>query len=91
MAARLRVGVIGVGRIGVFHAQTLQALEGVSSVTVTDSATAEDLRERIGAAIAHEFGRRSLDTLSDWLDHVERELESKRDERDPRAGARGRP
>ena len=41
--------------------------------------------------LINDFGRRSLDTLSDWLDHVERELESKRDERDPRAGARGRP
>ena len=26
-AARLHVGVIGVGRIGVFHVQTLQALQ----------------------------------------------------------------
>ena len=35
--------------------------------------------------LINDFGRRSLDTLSDWLDHVERELESKRDERDPRS------
>ena len=36
-AARLRVGVVGVGRIGLFHVQTLQALDGVSSLTVTDA------------------------------------------------------
>src|SRR2546425_1961361 len=36
-AARLHVGVVGVGRIGLFHVQTLQALDGVSSLTVTDA------------------------------------------------------
>src|SRR5439155_10954223 len=34
-ATRLHVGVAGVGRIGVFHARTLQALNGVS-VTIAD-------------------------------------------------------
>jgi myo-inositol 2-dehydrogenase/D-chiro-inositol 1-dehydrogenase len=43
-AARLHVGVIGVGRIGVFHVQTLQALEGVSSLTVTDADATRALR-----------------------------------------------
>jgi myo-inositol 2-dehydrogenase / D-chiro-inositol 1-dehydrogenase len=33
----LRVGVIGVGRIGAFHAATLRALDGVASVTVADA------------------------------------------------------
>ena len=36
-AARLHVGVVGVGRIGLFHVQTLQALDGVSSLTVIDA------------------------------------------------------
>jgi myo-inositol 2-dehydrogenase / D-chiro-inositol 1-dehydrogenase len=37
MAGALHVGVVGVGRIGAFHAETLRALEGVSSLTVTDA------------------------------------------------------
>ena len=40
----LRVGVVGVGRIGVMHARTLAALEGVASVTVAD-ADAERARQ----------------------------------------------
>jgi myo-inositol 2-dehydrogenase / D-chiro-inositol 1-dehydrogenase len=32
----LHVGVVGVGRIGAFHARTLLGLEGVGAVTVTD-------------------------------------------------------
>jgi myo-inositol 2-dehydrogenase/D-chiro-inositol 1-dehydrogenase len=37
MARALHVGVIGVGRIGAFHAQTLLELDGVASVVVTDA------------------------------------------------------
>jgi myo-inositol 2-dehydrogenase / D-chiro-inositol 1-dehydrogenase len=33
----LHVGVIGVGRMGVFHVRTLHGLEGVDAVTVTDA------------------------------------------------------
>jgi len=33
----LHVGVIGVGRIGVFHAETLVSLPGVSQVTIADA------------------------------------------------------
>ena len=33
----LHVGVIGVGRIGAFHAQTLRALQGVSQLTIADA------------------------------------------------------
>jgi myo-inositol 2-dehydrogenase/D-chiro-inositol 1-dehydrogenase len=36
MARPLHVGVIGVGRIGAFHAATLRSLEGVGALTVTD-------------------------------------------------------
>ena len=35
-AAPLHVGVVGVGRIGAFHAETLSALDAVSSLTVAD-------------------------------------------------------
>jgi myo-inositol 2-dehydrogenase/D-chiro-inositol 1-dehydrogenase len=37
MAAALHVGVVGVGRIGAFHAETLSALDGVSSLTLADA------------------------------------------------------
>ena len=44
----LHLGVIGVGRIGAFHAQTLAGLPDVAAVTVTD--TDLDQAERVGAA-----------------------------------------
>jgi myo-inositol 2-dehydrogenase/D-chiro-inositol 1-dehydrogenase len=34
--ARLRIGVVGVGRIGAFHARTLQSLDAVAAVTLAD-------------------------------------------------------
>src|SRR3954463_14125657 len=34
----LHLGVVGVGRIGAFHAQTLRDLDGVTRLTVTDAA-----------------------------------------------------
>jgi myo-inositol 2-dehydrogenase/D-chiro-inositol 1-dehydrogenase len=37
MTRGLDVGVIGVGRMGAFHAQTVRALDGVASVTVADA------------------------------------------------------
>src|SRR5436305_11494452 len=40
----LHVGVIGVGRIGVFHVQTLQAVQGVSRLTVADADADRALR-----------------------------------------------
>src|SRR2546423_14637111 len=50
--AGLGVGVIGVGRIGAFHARTLGGLEGVSSVSVSDAdfARAERLAAQLGAS-----------------------------------------
>jgi myo-inositol 2-dehydrogenase/D-chiro-inositol 1-dehydrogenase len=33
----LRIGVVGVGRIGVFHTETLLALDGIESVVVADA------------------------------------------------------
>ena len=47
----LHVGVVGVGRIGAFHARTLLGLEGVGAVTVTD-ADPERARSFAGAAVA---------------------------------------
>jgi myo-inositol 2-dehydrogenase / D-chiro-inositol 1-dehydrogenase len=50
MVRRLHVGVIGVGRIGAFHAETLLALEGVGDLTLAD---ADAARAR---AVASELG-----------------------------------
>src|SRR5439155_1010576 len=51
MAGSLRVGLVGVGRIGAFHAETLRTLETVSSLTVADSdaARARQVAEALGA------------------------------------------
>jgi myo-inositol 2-dehydrogenase / D-chiro-inositol 1-dehydrogenase len=50
----LHVGVIGVGRIGVFHAETLHALRGVSHVTIADAdgARAGGVARNLGVAAA---------------------------------------
>jgi myo-inositol 2-dehydrogenase/D-chiro-inositol 1-dehydrogenase len=55
-AARLQVGVVGVGRIGLFHVQTLQALDGVSSLTVTDADATRACR------VAAELGVSAVET-----------------------------
>jgi myo-inositol 2-dehydrogenase / D-chiro-inositol 1-dehydrogenase len=49
-SSSLRVGLVGAGRIGAFHARTLAGLEGVASVTVCDA------DERIARALAGELG-----------------------------------
>jgi myo-inositol 2-dehydrogenase/D-chiro-inositol 1-dehydrogenase len=51
---RLHVGLVGVGRIGVFHGRTLRALEGVGSLTVTDAdpARAREVAAELGAETA---------------------------------------
>jgi len=51
MAAALHVGVVGVGRIGAFHAETLNALEDVSSLRLADAdaARASLLAKELGA------------------------------------------
>jgi myo-inositol 2-dehydrogenase / D-chiro-inositol 1-dehydrogenase len=53
-AAQLHVGVVGVGRIGAFHAETLGALDGVASLTVADAdqARAAELAATLGAGTA---------------------------------------
>jgi len=52
--AKLRLGVVGVGRIGAFHARTLLALDTVESVTLADidAARAATLAAELGAAAA---------------------------------------
>ncbi|HEY7538060.1 MAG TPA: Gfo/Idh/MocA family oxidoreductase [Gaiellaceae bacterium] len=54
MAGGLHVGVIGVGRIGAFHAETLQGLDGVSALTLTDADPdrAHRVARELGAGVA---------------------------------------
>jgi myo-inositol 2-dehydrogenase/D-chiro-inositol 1-dehydrogenase len=54
MRGPLHVGLIGVGRIGVFHAETLRALEGVARLTVTDAnpQRAAEVARDVGADVA---------------------------------------
>jgi myo-inositol 2-dehydrogenase / D-chiro-inositol 1-dehydrogenase len=54
MARRLHVGVIGVGRIGAFHVETLLNLEGVGGLTLADAdaARARDVANGLGAEAA---------------------------------------
>ena len=40
----MRIGLIGLGRIGAFHAQTLSALPAVDSLVVTDAVPARSPR-----------------------------------------------
>jgi myo-inositol 2-dehydrogenase/D-chiro-inositol 1-dehydrogenase len=56
MAAPLHVGVVGVGRIGAFHAETLKALESVSSITLTDADRTRAIR------IANNLGATAVQT-----------------------------
>jgi len=47
----MRLGLIGLGRIGSFHATTLSSLAGVDSLVVTDAVPAaiDAVAERLGA------------------------------------------
>lgn len=47
----MRIGILGLGRIGAFHAATLAGLEAVDSLVVTDpvSAATASAVERFGA------------------------------------------
>jgi myo-inositol 2-dehydrogenase/D-chiro-inositol 1-dehydrogenase len=56
MTRRLHVGVIGVGRMGAFHAETLQALQGVASVVLADADPARALE------VASELGVTAAET-----------------------------
>ena len=46
----MRLGLIGLGRIGAFHADTLSQLDGVDSLVVTDAVPA------VTASVAERFG-----------------------------------
>src|SRR4051812_30506064 len=68
MRSELHVGVVGVGRIGSLHASSLQALEGVSRLTLTDadSARARAAAEALGASAVEtpeELAEAGIDAL----------------------------
>ena len=50
----MRIGLIGLGRIGTFHADTLAALDAVEQLVVTDpvGAAVESVTSRLDKAVA---------------------------------------
>jgi myo-inositol 2-dehydrogenase/D-chiro-inositol 1-dehydrogenase len=50
----MRIGILGLGRIGAFHAETLSGLDAVTSLVVADPVTdaAKSAAERFGADVA---------------------------------------
>lgn len=55
------IGVIGLGRIGSFHTETLSGLEGVSGLVVTDE------RLELAATVATKFGARAVESVEALL------------------------
>lgn len=64
----MKLGLIGTGRIGAFHAETLKSVPGVTGIVVADAdaARAEDLAGRLGVQAAPSVG----DLYADGLDGV---------------------
>jgi myo-inositol 2-dehydrogenase/D-chiro-inositol 1-dehydrogenase len=58
----MRIGLIGVGRIGVFHASTLRGLPGVDSLIITDA----DLDR--ARQVAGELGAQTVESVTELLD-----------------------
>jgi myo-inositol 2-dehydrogenase / D-chiro-inositol 1-dehydrogenase len=58
----MRIGLIGVGRIGVFHASTLRGLPGVDSLIITD-ADLHRVRQ-----VARRFGAQTAESVTDLLE-----------------------
>jgi myo-inositol 2-dehydrogenase / D-chiro-inositol 1-dehydrogenase len=54
----MRLGLLGLGRIGAFHAETLTSLPEVDSLVVSDPvpALAEEVAGRLGAQVVHTHG-----------------------------------
>jgi myo-inositol 2-dehydrogenase/D-chiro-inositol 1-dehydrogenase len=62
MAARVALGLVGVGRIGVRHAQTLLGLDSVSTVTLADSDPTRAIE------VARELGVGAAETADALID-----------------------
>src|ERR671914_898424 len=52
----MRIGIMGLGRIGAFHAETLSGLDAVDSLVVTDPVAAAT------ASVAERFGAKAVDS-----------------------------
>jgi myo-inositol 2-dehydrogenase/D-chiro-inositol 1-dehydrogenase len=54
----MRIGLVGAGRIGAFHARTLSSLSGVERVVLTDAdqARARTVAEEVGAEVVDDTG-----------------------------------
>jgi myo-inositol 2-dehydrogenase / D-chiro-inositol 1-dehydrogenase len=57
----MRIGLIGLGRIGAFHADTLSRLDQVDSLVVTDAVPA------VTASVAERFGAESADSPQELI------------------------
>jgi myo-inositol 2-dehydrogenase/D-chiro-inositol 1-dehydrogenase len=64
----MRLGLIGLGRIGAFHAETLAALDNVDGLVVTDALP--EVTERIAAKYGAEPAADPADLLSRGVDGV---------------------
>jgi myo-inositol 2-dehydrogenase / D-chiro-inositol 1-dehydrogenase len=58
----MRIGLIGVGRIGVLHARTLRGLPGVDSLIITDADTGR------ARQVAARFGAQTAGSVAELLD-----------------------
>lgn len=56
------LGVIGLGRIGAFHTETLSGLDGLDGLVITDE------RTDVAAAVAAKHGARAVDTVEELLE-----------------------
>ena len=56
----LHLGVVGVGRIGLFHARTLLGLDGVEGLTIADADSAR------AKQVAAELGTHAAETPRRW-------------------------
>ncbi|MGB6180041.1 MAG: Gfo/Idh/MocA family oxidoreductase [Rhodococcus sp. (in: high G+C Gram-positive bacteria)] len=63
-----RIGVIGLGRIGAFHVETLSGLEGVSSLVVTDDR--RDVVDTVAAKYAAEAVSSTQEMLASGIDGI---------------------
>ena len=55
------LGVIGLGRIGAFHTETLSGLDGLDGLVITDE------RTDVAAAVAAKHGAKAVDTVEELL------------------------
>ena len=55
------LGVIGLGRIGAFHTETLSGIDGLDGLVITDE------RADVAAAVAAKHGVKSVDSVADLL------------------------